>query len=111
MDDSGAGVGLDDARGVFDKFSGLAKDGLANASQGMRDLLGGKEIGHPDAPETGRSQPMKLSQAMNVAATKGLDPLTYQGFEKTTHDIARDDFELQRTGRDRGKSHGGRDFE
>lgn len=110
MDDNGAGIGLDDARGIFDKFSGLAKDGLSNASQGMRELLGGKEIGHPEAPEAGRTQSMKLGEAMNIAGSKGLDPLTYNGFEKTTHDVAKDDFERQRAnGRDRGR--GGRDFE
>lgn len=111
MDDQSDGVGLGDARGVFDKFSNLAKDGLSNASQGMREMLSGKEIGHPEAPESGKSQTMKLGEAIGVAAGKGLDPLTYQGFERSTHQIAQNDFERQRAGRERGRSSGGRDFE
>lgn len=112
MDDNGGGPGLDDARGMFEKFSGLAKDGLSNASEGMRDLLAGKEIGHPEAPESGRSQTMKFSEAVGVASKKGLDSLTYQGFEKSTHQIAQNDFERQRyAGRDRGRGSAGREFE
>lgn len=112
MDESGVGPSLDDARGMFDKFSGLAKDSLSNASEGMRSLLGGKEIGHPEAPESSRSQSMKFSEAIGVASQKGLDPLTYQGFEKSTHQIAQGDFERQRhAGRDRGRGGSGRDFE
>lgn len=111
MDDQSGGIGLDDARGVFDKFSNLAKDGLSNASKGMQEMLTGKEIGHPEAPESGKSQSMKLGAAIGVAAEKGLDPITYPGFERSTHQIAKSEFDRQRTGRERGRGSDGREFE
>ncbi|PZR95198.1 MAG: hypothetical protein DI537_05280 [Stutzerimonas stutzeri] len=111
MDDEGAVLGPADARGMFEKFSNLAKDGLSGASQGMREMLTGKEIGHPEAPESGSSRSMKLGTAIGIVAEKGLDPVTYQGFERSTHQIAQNEFEHHRSGRDRGRSVGGRDFE
>lgn len=89
----GAGGSISDG---MEAIGRLAKNGLENASAGMREFIGGSEIGASKAPEMDHSRSMPLKEALQTVGKQGLDPVCGEGFERHTHSIAKSDYEMER---------------
>ncbi|GHE73262.1 hypothetical protein GCM10019059_36060 [Camelimonas fluminis] len=95
----------------FEAIGKLAREGIENASEGMRQVIGGLEIGDERGPEKDFSRSMPIREALATVSRQGLDPVAGDGFEQHTHQIAQDAFGRERDTRERQRNlQSGRDL-
>jgi hypothetical protein len=86
-----------------DVFADMAQQGMSRVSDGFAETLQGRPIGSPGSPETAFVAARPVNETLARVGREGLDPLMGQGFERETHEMAAEQFLLERGGKSRDR--------